>query len=846
MNFKFSKSAGNVIEEANEFAKKCIGGIIGTEHILYGLCKAENNAKELLHSYGIVPDAVRQYLQQGAAPGNDDCVLSQKTQSAIATANETARLSGRELIEGLDLLCAILKFKDSIALQILMKENVNVAMLRVEVRKLLGDTYIANTSDTAKDWASSLFGEMFNLTGLSLMDNDGGDHMQQNKAGAAKPVKKGQENSALPKNLLDIGTDMTERARQNKYDPVIGRHEEIERIIQILCRKTKNNPVLIGEPGVGKSAVVEGLAMAIASNNVPDILKNKILYSLDIGSIMAGTRYRGDMEEKLKTCLETIVANGNIITFIDELHTLAAAGDDRGEVKPADMLKPYLARGELQTIGATTTDEYKKYIEKDKALERRFQPIIINPPSVADTVEILKGLRENYEKFHRVKIPDEAIDAAANMSDRYIMDRFLPDKAIDLIDEAASRKKMASYSAPPDVKRKEDELKILERDYKLAKDKDDLALAQQLRTNINALEREVAAKRREYAEKNSAAAVAINADDIAEIVAKWTSIPVTRISAAEKDKLLNLEAQLHKRLIGQDEAVVSVSKAIRRARAGLKNPGKPIGSFIFLGPTGVGKTELSKALAEAIFDDENMIIRLDMSEYMESHSISKMIGSPPGYVGFSEGGQLTEFVRRKPYSVVLFDEIEKAHPDVFNILLQILDDGRLTDSQGRVVSFKNTIIIMTSNAGVADLKNAPRSLGFSEQAQMDREVDKNSEFLMSALKKKFRPEFLNRVDVIVVFKTLNKEQIKEIAVNLLRGVKSKLTEHDVVLDYSDELLQHLADAGFDPEYGARPLKRIIEQKIVDPLAEKILSEEIVKSGTVFADFVDDKVIFTNK
>ena len=645
--------------------------------------------------------------------------------------------------------------------------------------------------------------------------------------------------STLPSQLKDLGVDVTHKARQRKIDPVIGRKDEIERIIQILCRKTKNNPVLIGEPGVGKSAVVEGLAKEIVEGNVPELLKNKIIFSLDIGSIIAGTKYRGAMEEKLKEAINAIKENTNIIVFIDELHTLAQAGGKEGEVSPSDILKPYLARGELQTIGATTTDEYRKYIEADKALERRFQPIIVAPPSVEDTIEILKGLRENYEAFHKVTLSDEAIEAAAKLSDRYIMDRFLPDKAIDLIDEAMSKAKVSGNTVPDGVKAMEERLEELNKLKNEAASSEDYTKAMKLRNERDALAKEIEKAKLDWSKSNERKNGAITAENIAEIVAKWTKIPVSRLSETETQRLMHLEEILHGRVIGQDKAVVSVAKAIRRARAGLKDPNRPIGTFLFMGPTGVGKTELTKALSEVMFDDENAVIRLDMSEYMESHSVSKLIGSPPGYVGFDDGGQLTEQVRRKPYSVVLFDEIEKAHPDVYNILLQLMDDGRLTDSQGRLVSFKNTIIIMTSNVGVSELKTA-RSLGFGGGA-VDSER-RTEDVISAALKRHFKPEFLNRIDVICTFNHLNKEDIGKIANLMLKKVQRKLNERSIKLVVTEAMLGYIIEKGYDMEYGARPLRRVIEQNIEDAIAEEILDGKINDGDTVTADYFDGQVI----
>ena len=630
-----------------------------------------------------------------------------------------------------------------------------------------------------------------------------------------------------------MGSDITLKARQGKIDPIIGREQEIERIIEILCRKTKNNPILIGEAGVGKTAVVEGLAQKIASGDVPDILKDKIVYSLEIGGLMAGTKYRGSMEEKLKDAIDTIIASQNIIVFIDEIHTIAQAGSKEGEVSPSDMLKPYLSRGELQTIGATTTDEYRKFIETDKALERRFQPIMVNPPTCEQTIEILKGLRDNYESFHKVKITDSAIEAAVNLSDRYIPDRSLPDKAIDLIDEASARARVALSTKPNELKEKEERLQKLvanKNEYSIARNYSAVA---KITEEIVALSRDINDLREKY-DKNQNRCIVAN--DVAEIVAKWTGIPVAKLTETEKEKLINLENILHKRVVGQDDAISSVCKAIRRSRVGMGDANKPIGSFIFMGQTGVGKTELTKALAEAMFDDENNIIRLDMSEYMEPHTVSKLIGAPPGYAGYDEGGQLTEQVRRKPYSVVLFDEIEKAHPDIFNALLQILDDGRLTDGQGRTVNFRNTIIIMTSN------------LGSQQAAQALEESDddmKAKTIYLEALRKHFRPEFVNRIDVVCIFHPLTIQDLTKIATIMVANINKRLNRQELTLKLTENALDYIIDNGVDTRYGARPLKRYISQEIEDKIAEKILLGELEKKGTVIIDVNGNGLTFEN-
>lgn len=791
--FSATQSALNALQEAEKIVRATGGNEIGTEHILYGIAKGNSLAAKALAECGVTPEKILGFISAGNALDQIESFLtgsgffsaplhySTRSKNILLMSQQIARQYKMPAVSSEFLLVALLQSTDSIAYSILQELNVKPQ----DILDKLGNLGVTS-------------GEI------------------KNERRPASP---------LPSFLKELGVDITERARDQKLDPVIGRKDEIERIIQILCRKTKNNPVLIGEPGVGKTAVVEGLAQAIVKGDVPELLKDKIIFALDIGSMLAGTKYRGDMEEKFKRAIEAIIKHGNIIVFIDELHTLATAGAERGEVKPADMLKPYLARGELQTIGATTTDEYRKFIEKDKALERRFQPVMVNPPTEEEAIEILRGLRDNYEAFHKVKITDEAIEAAVRLSERYIMDRYLPDKAIDLIDEAASRVKVSGNTMPPQIKEKEEELKRLEAEKAEVLSKDEFEKASIIRDKIYALKEEIEKLNNQWKKKNIEDQAEIDVEDIAEIVASWTKIPVTKINETEKEKLMKLEEILHKRVVGQDEAVQSIAKAIRRARAGLKNVNRPIGSFIFLGPTGVGKTELSKALAEAMFDDENLMIRLDMSEYMESHSVSKLIGSPPGYVGYDEGGQLTEQVRRKPYSVILFDEIEKAHPDVYNILLQILDDGRLTDAQGRTVSFKNTIIIMTSNVGISQLKNTPKALGFSEETS-ERDAEKTKEILMDALKKRFKPEFLNRVDVITIFQPLTEAQIKQIAKNMLWDINKKLKEKNITIAFSEDVLDLVAKQGYDPEYGARPLRRVIEQKIEDKFAEEMLSGKI--------------------
>ena len=650
--------------------------------------------------------------------------------------------------------------------------------------------------------------------------------------------------------LLDkYGRNLTLFAKQNKLDPVIGREKEIQRIIQILSRRTKNNPVLIGDPGVGKTAIVEGLAINISQGNVPENLRNKLLYTLDMGTLLAGAKYRGEFEERVKQVVDEVIKNGNTILFIDEMHTMIGAGaTGEGSIDASNILKPTLSRGDIQIIGATTIEEYRKHVEKDAALERRFQPIVVNEPSKDDTINILEGLRDKYEAHHKVKISDEAIVAAVDLSIRYITDRFLPDKAIDLIDEAASKVRLKENTPPMSIKELEEKIQSIDKEKEEVIRGQDFEKAAKVRDEQSKLKRKLETVKNEWRTSSSKYYDLVDADAVAEVLSLWTGVPVNKIVEEEAEKLLNLEEVLHKRVVGQNEAVDSISKAIRRSRAGLKDPNRPIGSFLFLGPTGVGKTELSKALAEAHFGDENQIIRIDMSEYMEKHSVSRMIGSPPGYIGHDEGGQLTEKVRKQPYSVVLFDEIEKAHPDVFNILLQILDEGRLTDSKGRSVDFKNTIIIMTSNVGATKIKQQ-KNLGFTTISNEEKEAyeyEKMKECIMSELKKQFRPEFLNRIDDIIVFHALNEEHISQIVILMAEQVVKRLKEMDINLEMDDEAISLIAKSGIDLEYGARPLKRAIQKELEDELSEAILRGEVKKGSSIVTKIKNNKVVFVTK
>jgi len=851
-----SSNAKLALVSAKKLAEKLGDKNVGTEYLLYGLASAKGSvASKILSSVGAsmvqIENAIRQTKANigGASSFNID--FTPKVKNLISLAEDIAINYGSGYIVTEELLYAVLSDTNCQAVRILRDAfNVDINTLTGVVANVIRGTDVDDAlglnggiESFFKDVEDAFFGASPKTTiKFATSPNPSYENNYEKEMNRQTSKNAGEINSNLPEVLRDMGIDLTARARQGKMDPIIGRDEETDRIIEILCRKTKNNPCLIGEAGVGKSAVVEGLAQKIVKGDVPELLQNKIIFSLDIGSLMAGTKYRGSMEEKLKNAISTIISAKNIIVFIDEIHMLAQAGSKEGEVSPSDMLKPYLARGELQTIGATTTDEYRKFIEKDKALERRFQPIMVGEPSEDDAIKILKGIRDSYEAFHKVKITDDAIEAAVKLSVRYIMDRSLPDKAIDLIDEASSKTKVRGSVTPEKVKELENKLQELEIKKIEATKTENFAKANEYKEEANKIKEQIEKQRQDWKKKKTNEEGVITSEDIAEVVSSWTKIPVAKLTETEKDKLVHLEDILHKRVIGQSEAISAVSRAIRRARAGLKDPKRPIGSFIFLGPTGVGKTELTKALAEAMFDDENMVIRLDMSEYMEAHSVAKLIGAPPGYVGHEDGGQLTEQVRRKPYSVVLLDEIEKAHPDVFNILLQVLDDGRLTDSQGRTVSFKNTIIIMTSNCGVESLPKQTKHLGFNDSEKEEKESTK--EHLMNALKERFKPEFLNRIDVICVFDSLTKEDITKIATIMINNLNNKLSDKKITLRLTKGAIENIIEKGYSKEYGARPLKRYIEQQIEDSLAESILNGEIAENSVVTVGYKNNKFTFT--
>ncbi len=826
----FSRNVYKVIDIATNVARRLGCRYIGSEHILFGLMSVEDGrASAILREAGVDTTRYYELLQRVVdrriiITGN---MFTARTKGLFESAIDISIRARAGFVGTEHLLLAIISLDDCLAVSLLKRLGINVIKLASDIEREM----FSGISDEYEQNEESVFAD-------TVIRSEKTQKAQPEKARSPQP------NEDLG-DLAKFGTNLNKQAIDGKLDPVIGRKNEIDRVIQILSRRTKNNPVLIGEPGVGKSAVVEGLAQAIVKGNVPEILSDKIVFSLDIAGMLAGARYRGDFEERLKTAIDTVKKNGNIILFIDEIHNIVGAGSTgEGNMDAANILKPMLSRGELQTIGATTIDEYRKYIEKDAALERRFQPIMVEAPSPEETVEILKGLRDKYESHHGVSIPDDAILSAVSLSDRYINDRFLPDKAIDLIDEAASRVRLDSYNSPAEAKQKEAELNTLIAQKEEAKRRDDLERAIKINAEIEQVNKELdeirsqASKRAVNRER-----LMLTPDDIAKVVSNWTGVPVVKLTQTEAQKLLDLEEVLHGRVIGQEKAVKAVSDAIRRSRAGLQDPNRPVGSFIFVGPTGVGKTELSKALAEAVFGNENNLVRVDMSEYMEKHSVSKMVGAPPGYVGFDEAGQLTEKVRRKPYSVVLFDEIEKAHPDVFNIMLQLLDDGRLTDSKGRVVSFKNCIVIMTSNVGASEVQHKA-TLGFSSgnaQAEYDGMCDK----YMDALKQKFRPEFLNRIDDIIVFHKLTREETGKIAELLLSSLRKRLAVLGVSLEITPEAMDLIVEKGYDDNYGARPLKRVIQRQLEDRLSEEILKGSLKENSTVTIDGEDGEFKFIN-
>ena len=798
MTYKFTNRAQKALEIANDIAIELGHSYIGTEHLLYGLVKeGAGIAAKVLSNQEVTEDKVIDKVQEligTEEPKGETLGFTPRTKRVIENAFIEARKLGYNYIGTEHLLIGIMREGDSIAVRILLDLNISIPKLYNEIVKVING-----------DETTSQNGKMKKLKG------------------------RGSYNSTPT--LNQFGEDLSVKAEEGKLDPIIGRDKEIQRVVQILSRRTKNNPCLIGEPGVGKTAIVEGLAQKVVTGDVPEILKNKRVVTLDISGMVAGAKYRGDFEERIKKALNEVKKAGDVILFIDEIHTIVGAGSAEGAIDAANILKPLLARGEIQLIGATTLEEYRKYIEKDAALERRFSPVTVEEPTEKDTIKILQGIRDKYEAHHNVKITDEAIEAAVKMSTRYINDRFLPDKAIDLIDEASSRLRLKTYTQPESLKELEEKIEKLSKDKEEAVQSQKFEKAAKIRDEERATKEEFEKQKKKWKNKNTKSITTVTEDNIAEVIASWTGIPAKKITEDENEKLKNLEKTLHERVVGQNEAVEAVAKAIRRGRVGLKDPKRPIGSFLFLGPTGVGKTELSKALAESLFGDENSMIRIDMSEYMEPHSVAKLIGSPPGYVGFDEGGQLTEKIRRKPYAVILFDEIEKAHPDVMNMLLQILEDGRLTDSQGRTVNFKNTVIIMTSNLGARRITDK-KSLGFtSSQAREDtqKEYEQTKKEVMEEVKRELRPEFINRIDEIIVFHKLNDEEISQIIDIMLQEVTKRLNEQKIKVEIDKSVKDLIASKGIDKAFGARPLRRTIQNILEDSLAEEILDGNIKKN-----------------
>jgi len=830
---RFSTNLQKVVKLAEEAARIYRCSYIGSEHLMFAMLNyPECTAYKILNSCGVNESDYRGYFVRSIDTNSNIQGLTPRTKSMFEKAIYLSiDINGQNSLAGTEhMLLAIMASSNCLAMRILNALGVSVTMLTKKVEQVISNGEGDSLQEEEDGEEENLF---FNGNGYSASQRS----QHATKSNDAK----------LDKALQQYGTDLTQKAKEGKIDPVIGRKKEIDKIIQVLSRRTKNNPVLIGEPGVGKSAVVEGLAQAIVNNQVPELLKNKTVFSLDLASMVAGARYRGDFEERLKGAINAIKSNGSVILFIDEIHNLVGAGTAaEGNMDAANILKPMLARGELQTIGATTLEEYRKYIEKDAALERRFTPVQVEEPSVEDTVSILRGLRDKYEAHHKVVITDEAIIASATLSDRYITDRFLPDKAIDLIDEAASRARLNSYNSPDEVKELEERLKRLNLEKNKAAKGENYTQAQQLVEQINEVQAKIKQLKDEWKGEKQNSSPTINSEDIAEIVSGWTGVPVVKLTEQESEKLLKLEENLHKRIIGQNEAVSAISKAIRRARAGLNEPNKPIGSFIFVGPTGVGKTDLAKALAETMFGDEKLMIRLDMSEFMEKHSVSKLIGAPPGYVGYddSNGGQLTERVRRKPYSVVLFDEIEKAHPDVFNVLLQILDDGRLTDSKGRVINFKNTIIIMTSNVGASQIRKMS-SLGFSSNEETDG-YDDMKDKINEALKEQFKPEFLNRLDDIIIFHKLSKQEAAAICRKITDALSARLRLRNITLIVTDAAMEKLVEDGYNDMFGARPLKRIVQKHVEDRLSDEILAGNVLPGEVVTVDLFEGELSFKSE
>ena len=809
---RFTDDAQRVLSFAQEAALELGHDYVGTEHVLIGLTKVKNGvAAKALEELGIVTEDIFEAVEDQVGRGNKKATsiyMTPRVKHVLELAVQVANRMNHNYVGTEHILLGLLSDGGGVAVGILRAMNIRTDDIVEAIRHILGSS-------------------------------TNGNHSGQ----------EGANNNGDLGELTDFGTDLNESAKQGKIDPVIGRDTEIQRVIQILSRRTKNNPVLIGEPGVGKTAIAEGLAQRIVTGNVPEILRNKRIISLSISSMLAGAKYRGEFEERLKKAIDEVQQHDDMIIFIDEIHTLVGAGATEGAMDAANILKPALARGEFQVIGATTLDEYKKHIEKDAALERRFQPVQVGEPNEEDALEILKGLRDRYEAFHKAKITDEALKAAVTLSSRYITDRFLPDKAIDVVDEAASKVRMKVFSAAPDVKALEDRLNTVKKEKEAAVTSQDFEKAGKLRDEEQALVKEIDDKK-SVAKEESDQKLVVTEDDIATVVAQWTGIPVAKIAEEESQTLLHLEEELHKRVVGQDDAVTAVAKAVRRARAGLKDPKRPIGSFLFLGPTGVGKTELARALASSLFGDESAMIRLDMSEYMEKHTVSRLVGAPPGYVGYEEGGQLTDAVRRKPYSVILLDEVEKAHADFFNILLQVLDDGRLTDSQGRTVDFRNTVIIMTSNLGAKALHKNSSELGFLAPKKSESSTNQSNSIdfkeakksVMDAVKRHFRPEFLNRIDEMIVFHPLTEEDLKHIVSILMSDVTKRLKERELQLEITSEAMQLLVKEGSDFTMGARPLKRAIQRLIEDPVSDLILKGDAIEGKTIKVDVKDNEIV----
>lgn len=807
---KLTERAQVVILEAEGESEKFKHGYVGTEHILLGILKENGYSATLLKKHGIYLENIREMLQRYLGYGDitktgDDILLTPRTKRLLDESFSEAKKLDHRFVGPEHILLALVAQEEGMAYTILKSLKLNFDNIKEELTQFLSG---GNYEDKA-------------------VDNESEHNTKKEKT----PM------------LDKYGRDLTQLAQEGTLDPVIGRDIENQRVLEILCRRIKNNPCLIGEPGVGKTAVIEGLAQRIIDGNVPEILKNKRVISLDLTSMIAGAKYRGEFEERLKKTMDEIRKDKSVIIFIDEIHTIIGAGGAEGAIDASNILKPALARGEIQCIGATTIDEYRKYIEKDSALERRFQPVTVEEPSKEDTLEILKGLRDKYEAHHRVKITDEALVAAVNLSDRYITDRFMPDKAIDLIDEGAAKVRIESLTEPPELKEIEERIALIDKEKEDAIMIQDFEKAANLRDNEKELKIELENKKKEWNAQSSSKLLIVDKEKIANVVSVWTNIPIEKLTESESEKLLHLEDILHKRVIGQNEAVKSIARAVRRARVGIKDPNRPIGSFIFLGPTGVGKTELSKALAEAMFGDENSIIRVDMSEYMESHSVAKLIGAPPGYIGHEDGGQLTEAVRRKPYSIVLLDEIEKAHQDIFNVLLQIMEDGRLTDGKGKVVNFKNTIIIMTSNVGAHQIKKQ-KTIGFNSAQNEESDYEKMKENILGELKKQFKPEFLNRIDDTIVFHKLNDQDLDKIMDLMLKSIKDRLEHREIYLNFEDNSKEFLLNKGIDLENGARPLRRILIKEVEDRLSEEILQGNIQIGDKVKVSNLDDKLIFS--